>query len=251
MTREALDAILGNPEFNECIKEAVPHRVKIVQDIMPQMKEVQDAFLQNMVDADWNSVSEILARLKKDKKDETAKDDYARWKKKTMGIFKATLKVVHPNEGQVPGIGVLYSAGSMLKYIEREDLITGNENYDCSNPLNFRRLEDFNQAFDNDDMRAKMKQVFLDADEIQGDLCAANDAIKKEWFQKLPATIRYDKDTNKKGLKESNFAALVRNKAMGFLKDKDKYTKYINAQVENSHNNIDREEVVLGKTREM
>ena len=59
-----------------------------------------------------------------------------------------------------------------------------------------------------------------------------------------------DKDTNKKGLKEGHFQALVRHKAMGMIKDKDKFTRYINTQVDNSNNNIDREEVILEKTKQ-
>lgn len=249
MTQEALESIINNPDFNECINEAAPYRVKIIQDIGPQMKEVQEDFLQVMVSANWGNVKPILEKLKEDKKDAEAKDDYARWKKKVMKVFRSTLKTIHPNENQVPGIGMLYVAGPMLTYIGKEDLITGNENYDKDCPLKFKKLEDINSFFADDNVRGKMQQIFMDADEIQGEMCEAADAIKISIFQKLPASVRYDKDVNKKGLKEGHFQALVRHKAMGVIKDKDKYTKYISGQVENSNNNIDREEVILGKTQ--
>ena len=251
MTKEALESILNNPEFNECINGAAPHRVKIIQDITPQMREVQDDFLQTMIAADWLGIKATMEKLKKDKKDEVAREDYAKWKKKVMNLFRATLKTIHPNENQVPSIGMLYVAGSMLTYIGKDDLITGNENYDSNNPLKFKTLESMNKFFDDDNVRAKMKQIFLDADDVQTQMCENADAIKKDWFQKLPVTIRFDKDLNKKGLKESHFSALVRHKAMGLIKDKDKYTKYITAQIDNSDNNIDREEVIRGKTEQM
>lgn len=251
MTQEALDSIINNSEFTECINEAAPYRVKIIQDISPQMKEVQEDFLQTMIAADYKGVSKIMEKLKLDKKDPEAKEEYAKWKKNAMNLFRAALKVIHPNENQVPSIGMLYVAGSLLTYIGKEDLIVGNENYDKDNPLKFRKFEEMNPFFKDDNAKAKMQQIFLDADEVQGLMCEAADMIKKEVYQKLPISVKYDKELNKKGLKEGHFQALVRTKAMGMIKDKDKYTKYVSSQVENSNNNIDREEVILGKTEQM
>lgn len=251
MTKEALDSIINNSEFTECINEAAPHRVKIIQDIGPQMREVQEDFLQTMITADYKGVAKIVERLKQDKKDEEAKEAYSIWKKSTMNLFRATLKTIHPNENQIPSISMLYTAGSLLTYIGKEDLITGNENYDKDNPLKFKKFEDMHPFFADENVRGKMQQIFMDADEVQGEMCAEADAIKKDIFQKLPTSVRYDKDLNKKGLKEGHFQALVRTKAMSLIKDKDKYTKYVSSQVENSNNNIDREEVILGKTEQM
>lgn len=251
MTQEALESIINNPEFNECINEAAPYRVKIMNDLTPQMKEVQDNFLQTMIATDYKGVSKLVARLKQDKNDIEAKEEYAHWKKGVMNMFRATLKVIHPNENQIPSIGTLYAAGSLLAYIGKESLITSNENYDKDSPLKFKKLEDINSFFDDDNVRAKMQQIFMDADEVQGEICENSDAIKKEIFAKLPASVKYDKETNKSGLKESHFQALVKHKAVGMIKDKDKYTKYISSQVENTNNNIDREEVILGKTEQM
>ena len=251
MTKEALDSIINNSEFTECINEAAPYRVKIIKDIGPQMKEVQENFLQTMISANYKGVSNIMERLKNDKKDEEAKEEYARWKKSTMNLFRATLKTIHPNENQVPSIGTLYVAGSLLTYIGKEDLITGNENYDKDNPLKFRKFEEMNPFFADENVKGKMQQIFMDADEIQGEMCENADKIKKDIFQKLPVTVIFDKDLNKKGLKEGHLQALVKHKAMGMIKDKNTYTKYISNQVENTNNNIDREEVILGKTEQM
>lgn len=251
MNKETLDAIVNNSEFSECINEAAPHRVKIIQDLTPQMKEVQDAYVQLLIDANYRNVKDILDKLKLDKKDETAKEDYAKWRKSAMNLFRATLKTIHPNENQIPSISLLYRAGSLLAYIEREDLILGNENYDKDNPLKFKKFDEMNPYFKNNDAKEKMKQIFADADEIQGEICQNADMIKKDIYEKLPVNVRFDKEMNKKGLKPGHFQTLVKHKAMGMIKDKDKYTKYINAQVDNSNNNIDREEVMLSKTKQM
>lgn len=251
MTKENLADILTNPEFTACINEAAPYRVKIIQDYSPRMKELQEQFLELLEKVDFNRVSDIKAKLKLDKNDDAAKGLYIKWKKKGTNIFKATLKTIHPNENQIPSIGMLYTAGSLLKYIDKEYLILENENYDRDNPLIFKNLEDLNPAFNNEDIRAQMKQIFIDADECQGNICNSADQIKIFIFNKLPDSIKFYPKTNKKGLKASDFQKLVRHKAMGLIKDKDKYTQYINTQVENSYNNIDREEVILGKTEQM
>lgn len=251
MTEEMLNAVLSNSEFTDCINEAAPYRVKIMKDITPQMKEVQDEFIKIMIEADWCGVKSVLDKLKLDKKDEDAKDRYAKWKKKVMGLFRAALKTIHPNENQVPSIGMLYVAGSLLEYIGKEELVSGNENVDPNAPLKFKKFEDLNTYFKDQDVKARMTQLFQDADEIQGEMCENADIIKKDIYNKLPVSVRYDKDINKKGLKESHFGALVKHRAMGMIKDKETYTKYISNQVDNTNNNIDREEVILGKTKQM
>jgi hypothetical protein len=38
---------------------------------------------------------------------------------------------------------------------------------------------------------------------------------------------------------------------MGLIKDKEKYTKYISNQIDNTNIVIGREEIVLGKTKQM
>jgi len=251
MTKELLDSIVNDSAFASCIAEAAPHRVRIIKDLTPQMREVQDSYLELLKSIDYLNVTQIEERLKKDKKDETAKAEYNEWKKKVMKVFRATLKAIHPNENQNPSIGTLYVAGSMLEYIDRSDIILNNPNYDHSQPLKFKKLEDINAKFDNDDVRTRMKQLFQDADEIQGDICTNSDAIKYDIYDKLPASVKYDKKNNKHGLKSSNFGTLVKHKAMGVIKDKKKYTKYISSQIESTNNDIDRGEILLGTTKQM
>jgi len=121
-----------------------------------------------MKESNYKNVDAILNKLKLDKRDETAKEDFRVWKKEVMSFYKDTVSVLHPNENQVPSIGKIYSAGSFLVYIGRDDLITGNENYNKDIPLNFKRLEDINPFFDDDNVRARMKQIFIDADDLKG-----------------------------------------------------------------------------------
>lgn len=250
MTQETLDEIINNSEFSECIADAAPHRVKIIETLAPKMKELQNDYVEMMVKADYLSVADILAKLKLDKKDAEAKAEYAKWRKKVMDEFHATLKAIHPNEGQTPSVGSIYLAGRMLNYIGRSDIVTAVLQ-DKNITMKFSDLADGNEYFANPDTKAMLVDIFQQADETQGEICENADKIKKDIYDMLPTELKFDSKTNKRGLKQANFCALVRHKAMGMIKDQDKYTKYINAQIENNNCNIDREEIMMGKTKQM
>lgn len=250
MTREELDTIINNSEFSECINEAAPHRVKIIQDIGPKMRELQNDFVAEMTKAGYGNIEAINSKLKLDKKDAEAKAEYNAWRKKVMNVFRATLKSIHPNENQHPTIGMIYLAGKILNYIGREDLV--NEVMEDKNiTVHFKKLEDCYDYFKSKDAHDVMVDIFAQADETQAQMCENADAIKKDIYETLPSDVRYDSKTNKHGLKQANFCALVRHKAMGIIKDQDKFTKYLNTQLENNTNNIDRENIMMGKTKQM
>lgn len=59
LTKEQLTNILSDSEFSECINAAAPHRVRIIQDIMPKMKELQSEFVMQMTNAGYNGVKDI------------------------------------------------------------------------------------------------------------------------------------------------------------------------------------------------
>lgn len=252
MTKETINSIVNNEEFDECIKDAVPLRVKIVQDLTPQMKEIKKDYENLMVEFDYKGVSSIMAKLKLDKKDETAKLDYKMWKKSIMNLFNATLKCIQSIKDDKISIGLLYKAGKMLNYIDRSDIVSKalhiDEDYQG---ISFKAFEDTNPNFSSDDAKNRMKFIFKDADEVQSEIVENMDTIKVDIYDRLPSDVKYDKKLNKSGIKSGNFNQIVRNKAMGILKDKDKYTKYIETQISNSNSNIDREAIVLGTTEKM
>lgn len=250
LTKEQLNDILSNSEFSECINAAAPHRVRIIQDITPKMKELQSEFVVQMTNAGYNGIKDIQMKLKLDKKDTLAQAEMKEWKKGVMNLFRATLKAIHPNEGKSPSIGQIYVAGKLLNYIGRNDIVN-QVMQDKSISVNFKKLEDSYEYFANEDVRAVMTDIFSQADEVQGEMCKHADEIKITQYQLLPASVRYDSKTNKSGLKAGNFCTLVRHKAMGILKDSAKYTKYLNAQIESNNANVDREEIMIGKTEQM
>lgn len=249
LTKEAIDEIINNSEFSDSIKDAAPYRVKIIKDISPKMKEHQKDFVEQMVKANFDNIADINNKLKLDKKDAEANAAYKSWNKKVMNIFRAILKSIHPNENQTPSVGMIYVAGKYLNYIGRDDIVQGVME-DKNISISFKKLEDTNKYFDNDDVRAVLKDIFLQADETQGDMCQNADMIKS-MFDLVPVELRYDSKTNKQGLKLNNFCTLVRHKAMAIIKDADKYTKYINSQIENSDNNIIREQIIREKTKNL
>lgn len=250
MTKEQLDEIINNSEFSECIKDAAPHRVKIIKDIGPKIKELKDDFKQEMINANWGGIGSINDKLKLDKKDAQANAEYKEWNKKVMNLFQATLKAIHPNENQKPTIGQIYVAGKLLNYIGRNDIVQGVME-DKNVSLTFKKLEDVNKYFDSQDVRDVMVDIFKQADETQQQMCENADKIKYDYYDMLPPEVKFDAKMNKGGIKQNHFCTLVRHKAMSIIKDADKYTKYLNAQIEANNNNIGREEIMIGKTKQM
>ena len=252
MTEELLETILNNSEFTACIEEAAPTQVRIIQDFKPQMKELQARYLEMMEEANYHNVQEIKQKLKLDKKDETAKIDYNSWKKKVMNEFKATLKALEigSSADKVASVSTIYIAGRMLKYIGRDEIIN-NALGDRSTTVTFKQLEDMSDFFKKEDAKTLLKDIFEQVEQCQQKIVQAQNSIKFDIYAKLPAELQFDPKTNKSGLKANNFCALVRHKAMGIVKDAEGYTKYISQQVDNTNANIDREEIMLGKTRQM
>lgn len=251
MTEELLSTILSNPEFTKCIDEAVPSQVKIIQDLKPQMKELQARYLELMEEADYHGVKAIRDKLKLDKKDETARIDFNCWKKTCMNEFKATLKALEigSSADKVASVSIVYAAGRLLKYIGRQEIIN-NALEDHNTTVNFKDLEDISEYFKKEDVKIQLAELFTQAEQCQQKIVQAQNSIKIDIYEKLPSELIFDSKHNKSGLKSSNFAALVRHKAMGAIKDAIGYTKYISQQVDNCNANIDREEIVLRKTKE-
>ena len=250
-----INKLVNNADFTECIEDAAPHRIKIIKEIGPEMKRVQQEFSDLMIEANWwngkNLYNKYITERKKDKHStatEVAKLDYQGWRKEVMKIFRVVLKCIHPNANQTPSISMLYKAGSFLNYINREDLILNNANYDPETPLAFKKLEDINSNFKNEDIKNKMINIFIEADAVQKEMCDNADMIKIHYYNKLPDEIRFDGKENKHGIKPCHFGQLVRHEAFKIIKDSDKFKKYINTQSVNAEATVYRETIVLEKT---
>ena len=250
MNAELLSNIIENTKFGECINEAAPYRVKIVQDLQPQMKELQERYIELLEKADYRSVSNILTKLKLDKKDQDAKSEYKNWKRRCLVEFKLVLKTLDHEFDAAPSVSTVYTAGSILKFIDKQALIDQALS-DRNVVVTLPSLETMNDKFADNDLKIQIKEIFNQALECQNRIQEAQDAISIEIYEKLPSELIFDSKTNKSGLKTSNFNALVRHKAVGILKSADQYTKYLSQQVNNTNANIDREEIMLEKTKKL
>lgn len=250
MNAELLSNIVGNAKFGECINEAAPYRVKIIQDLQPQMKELQERYIELLEKANYRGISNTLKKLRLDKKDPDAKSEYKNWKRRCLVEFKLVLKTLDHEFDAVPSVSTVYATGSILKYIDKQALIDQALS-DRSVIVTIPTLETLNAKFVDNDLKIQIKEIFNQALECQNKIQEAQDAISVEIYEKLPSELIFDSKTNKSGLKTSNFNALVRHKAVGILKSAYQYTKYLSQQVNNTNANIDREEIMLGKTRQL
>lgn len=247
---EEIQELISKPGLAEAIREGAPHRAKIISDIGPKMRDVKDRFVDLFVEADWKNGKTVVAKAKEDKKDAQAQADLKEWKKRAMNLFRAALKTIHPNENQTPSVSMLYLAGPVLEAIGRRDLIENNPNYDPDQPLKIYSLDKSTPFFASESARGKLAAIMSEADEVQGEMCRENDAIKYDAFAIVPPELKYDK-SNKKGIREGDFQKLVRTKAMRDLKDSKTFEKYVAWQLTTSEDSIDRETFVLAKTKDI
>lgn len=247
---EEIKELISKPGLAEAIVEGAPHRAKIISDIGPRMREVKDRFIDLFVKADWKNGKTLMAKAKEDKKDAQAQAELKEWKKRLMNLFRAALKTIHPNENQTPSISMLYLAGPVLEAIGRRDLIENNPYYDPDQPLKIYPLERSTPYFASETARGELAAIMSEADQIQGEMCRENDAIKYDAFEIVPVELKYDK-SNKKGIRKGDFQKLVRTKAMRDLKDSKTFEKYVAWQLTTSEDSIDRETVILAKTKDI
>lgn len=247
---EEVRDLIQKPGLAEAILAGAPHRAKIIDDIGPRMKDVKGRFAELLERADWRNGKTVAKKAKEDKQDAQAQADLKEWKKKVANVFRAALKTIHPNENQTPSISMLYLGGAILEAIGRHDLIESNPNYDREQPLKICPLEKSTPFFASEAARGELAAIMSEADSVQGEMCAENDAIKYGAFEMVPPELKYSKD-NKKGLREGDFQKLVRVKAMRDLKDSKTFEKYVSWQLHASEDSIDREAVVLAKTKDI
>lgn len=248
MNKETIAQLATNESLAGAIKDGVPHRVKIMTDLSDQMKEVKDAYIQLLAECNDDGIDDIF---KKANKDDADKERIKDWKKKVNKQFGLVKHVVHPNPGQdvIGGIvDKIVTLAQILKYIDNDELETRLAQAGIT--LNVKTLEEINSKFDDDGVRDRMKQIWSDADEIQGDICVNADAIKLDCYESVDESVRFSKQ-NRGGLKKGDFCKLVKNKAIGQIKSSEVFTKYMEKERNNNQHEIDKNQLMLESNRQM
>jgi len=75
MTKELLEQLSTNQSLTEGIKDGVPFRLKIMTDLSDQMKEVQDAYIQVLIECNYEGIADLYAKQKNDPKNDAIKDE--------------------------------------------------------------------------------------------------------------------------------------------------------------------------------
>lgn len=242
MTKEELETLANNTSLENAINEGYPHNVKIINDLNPQMKEVRNEFVKLMAKNDYKGIKAVFEKKKKTSED---KEKIKAWRKSLNTTFKNIEHIIKPNENE-DLIGKLVekivSIAQMLKYIGRNDLETRLQG--CGITLDIVKLEDVNPMFADEDCKTLVKNVFSEVETIKEDIQKENTIIKKDCYEMLDSDIAYSQD-NKGGLKSSDFAQLVKNKALMQLQDDDKNTKMMEKQREKNQANIDKNQLLL------
>lgn len=248
MNQETIAKLASNESLQEAIKEGTPYRVKIMTDLGEQMKEVKDAYVDALAECDDDGIAAVL---KKADKEDADHERIKEWKKKVNKQFGTVKHIIHPNPGQdVVGsiVDKIVSVAQMLKYIGRTDL--EDRLAQAGITLSIKTLEQVNPKFDNDVARAKFKQLWADADEIQGEICTNADKIKIDCFESVDESVRYSKE-NRGGLKKGDFCKLVKNKAIGQIKSNEVFTKYMDKERKHNQHEIDKNQLMLESNKQI
>ncbi len=95
-----------------------------------------------------------------------------------------------------------------LNYLKDDSLNNVLKKYNVK--LEMPKLEDLRPYFDNDGIRDTLFSYLESAKKTQDAIIANNNIIESEVFNKLPIHLKYDRDTNPKGLKASKFNDLLK-----------------------------------------
>jgi len=245
-----IEEAVNSAEFTEKIEEAAPYRVKIDVDYRREMKEVKDLFVKEMSKSD----AKLTAIFAKDKK-RREEDEVEYMKtafKKASKEFQAVKKIIHPNkDGPVEAaqrlVDKVIEVAKMLKYIGK-DYIT-NAFSAAGIKIEIPNLEDENEYFAKEGKKEIIADIFDQADEVQGQICQASDEIKIRIFDELPDNVRFDKDSNKNGIKKGAFQKIVKAKAVKLEKSSEKATKFKEYQIKDAEAKIIAKQIEAEKTK--
>lgn len=238
-----LSTIINNKEFDERISEASEYQIKIIDELKPQLKELKERFIQQLIEIDFNSIKSIyeIVKKKKNKADGEVKQKYNDFLKKSNKIFKACINVLINEELAKPqSINNIYVAGEMLRAIGYNYIVARYSNFD------FKKIQEIENDKKANDL---ISYIISEAVKTELEIRKNTEMIKIDIFGNLPDEVRYDKDDNPNGIKGNNFQKLVRHKAIGCISDTKKFTKYISNQIDKDNQNLNRGEIVLEKTK--
>lgn len=252
MKQSELKELANNESLNEAIKEATPHRIKILTDLKSDLKEARKEFFQLMYEGNYNGILSISKKKRKQLTD-SEKEQMAETNKKIAKMFTAIKAILYPskksngekNDPIQTVVDKIALVIQMLEYIGDKSI---KEKFAAAGiSLDVNKFEEDHLEFADPGLMTRMIGLWTsEIERINSEVCKCSDTIKTDIYDTIDDEVRYSKD-NKSGLRTSEFQKLVVNNAYAHIQDSKKYTQHMERQREENKAAIDRNQLMLEK----
>jgi hypothetical protein len=264
---EKYKELICSEDFENALNEGVAKHNEITGTLKSRNKDNYEIFYDIML----KSRSDIQSILEKKKKDRTAaeQEEVKKFNLKTKNQYKFVKDMIFINENEsmdsegvsnhlpkklVQIIDKLNAVVAVMSYIGHTELEKELEK--CGIVLKYKTLEEISDVFQNEYVKEDVVNVFNSSCRIQKEIDDKKTEISEVIFENSVAPeLRYDKDINPSGIKQSDFGKLVSIKA----KIEKAKTEDSKAKAEETANNmseektfdITRSEILRAKYMEM
>jgi hypothetical protein len=264
---EKYKELICSEDFENALNEGVSKHNEITGTLKSRNKDNYEIFYDIML----KSRSDIQSIMEKKKKDRTAaeQEEVKKFNLKTKNQYKFVKDMIFINEDEsmdsegvsnhlpkklVQIVDKLNAVVAVMSYIGHTELEKELEK--CGIVLKYKTLEEISDVFQNEYVKEDVVNVFNSSCRIQKEIDDKKTEISEVIFENsVVPELRYDKDINPSGIKQSDFGKLVSIKA----KIEKAKTEDSKAKAEETANNmseektfdITRSEILRAKYMEM
>ena len=211
---DTISEIIKGEDFEKALTSAADVRRETLTTLKNRNKNNYDTFYELMFSS-RRDVQEISDKKKKDRTD-SENEIVKAFKKETSGIYKQISNLIAEEEledGEMTKIQKLVAKIAplvkMMQYIGNTEIDDEFEKYGIT--LEYEKLdENEGNVFDSEDVRETVKKVFSVGKEVVEGIEKNNEIIKTTIYEsEVPPDLRFDKNSNPVGLKNSDFLKLV------------------------------------------
>lgn len=250
MNNNETDEIDTNEEILKVVEEAAPHKAKLDTTIAEKIRGVMEEYIQLKMRSDI-VIQVIFIKKRKDRTPEE-KEALKEWMKQTKAEFKALKRFLFPTNPMARPMVALAQKISlivqMLRYIDVTDFDEALSQYGMK--VEAKPLEETGAFWAKKENKDLAKDIFDQTREVAVEEMNETVAIKEVKYNQLPDELIYSPD-NKSGMTVSQFAKLVKAKAVSIVKGDEQYTRYKEQLLEKDEGALKSAEMTLEAAKEM
>lgn len=235
MTDEVKDYI-SSDDFKKVLDEAVPEKLKIVNDVNPEIKEIKGEFIEYMLKSAGVADNEKKDAAKKFAKIFKKVSDFTFFK---GGWPKADS--IGKLEALAENVAIALKFLDFMQIKDFRDCLAKHGIY--IDDKKTKTLKDDYPSI-NEGSWENMLSMFDDNKNCQTKICESVDKIEKTIFEEeIPDEVKFSKE-NKCGLKKGSFNKIIAAEVAKKTKTKEKAESYMTTLTENIIFNVERENIL-------